>query len=292
MMGICARILIIIIALTQAVYAADDPIDTTVGYRLISSKDITHVNDILRSSIKTLIPDNKETYMEYNSPEAKEYIEKLGISFIPYVIYDKRITESRNFFHMAKKDMIEKTQDYYVIPEKQLKMGEVMLLSRQKKPEKLTVYSMSMCPYAKDALLFIINAVRKDVLNMDVTVKYIVNYNEFGIQSSRGTEELKENIRQIVIQDIYPKSFFDYILLRQDKSPEEALALLGITVQDIESNKEHALKRLKEDFDETSSLGINRSPTFLLENIYLIPSIDILRKHGLFAESSPEQKKP
>jgi hypothetical protein len=263
-------------------YAQDEQVLQPTGYTLISSEDMPHVNDALRTPIKQLLPDAKEVYLEYDSPEAREYIDKLGLGFIPYVIFDRSIALNDKFFHMVKNNMINQLKGYYVIPDEQLQMGEIMILDRQKQPDSLSIFVMSFCPYAREALASLIDFIRRNDIKIDIRIRYIVNYNEFGIDSLRGPEEIRENLRQISIQDKYPDRFFDYLLLIQNKTPEDALRELDIPQAEIENNRENALSQLRIDFDEKEALGIKRSPTFLLDNVYLIPTIDNLSRHKPF----------
>jgi hypothetical protein len=262
--------------------ASEDGTPKTLEYVLISSQDITHVNDGLRASISTLLPESKEKYLEYNSPQAQAYIDELSVTFIPYVVFDRSIALNDKFFHMVKNNMIEQKKGYYVIPDDQLNMGEIMLLGRQRQPGELSVFVMSMCPYAKEALASLIDFIRRNDVSINLRVKYIVNYNEFGIHSPYGPDDIRENLRQITIQDKYPDKFFDYILLMQSIAPEDALKQIGVSAAEIDAGKDNALLQLKQDFDEKESLGIRRSPTFLFENTYIIPSLEGLSQHSPF----------
>ncbi len=110
----------------------EDAEQSKVGYILISSKDLPHVNGLLRKSIKTIFPDAKETYLEYDCEEAGRYIKELNIKFVPFVIYDNSITATDRFFHMVRHNMVERVKGSYVIPSGQLKLGEIMLLGSEK----------------------------------------------------------------------------------------------------------------------------------------------------------------
>ena len=233
------------------------------GYTLISSKELSHVNELLRSSIKKLYLDAKETYLEYDSPQAKKYIKELNIKFVPFIIYDNSIAATDTFFHMVRNNMIDKVDGYYVIPERQLKSGEIMFLDREREPSKLYIYAMGFCPYSKEAEATIIDLIKQNKLDININVKYLVHYSEFGISSPRGPDEIREDIREIVIQEYYPDQFLDYLTLIQTKEPDEALKELKIPAEIIDSKKDEALGILKADYEESEVLGIRRSPTFL-----------------------------
>jgi len=268
--------------------AENDLSGEKLGYILISSKDMAYVDEMLRNSIQKLCPGAKETYLECDSPEAKKYIDELGIKFVPFVIYDKSIVSADNFFSMVKNNMIEKKKGYYVIPDEQLKMAEVMVLGRQRMPNKLCIYAMSFCPYAQSAQATLFDVIKKNNLDVKVDIKYIVDYNEFGISSLHGPEEIKEDLRQILINKYYPDRVLDYLMLLPKKGPEGALAELGLSADEIYKNKEEALAILKEQSEEIKSLGISQSPMFLWENIYLIPNVEILKRREPFSVAIKE----
>jgi thiol-disulfide isomerase/thioredoxin len=253
-----------------------------IDYVLISAKELAGVNSILRKSIKTLFSNAHETYLEYNSIEGKKYVEKFNIRSIPFVIYDSSVVNTDNFLHTVRYNMIDKVKDYYIIPEEQLRRGEVMFLERDRHPNKLYIFVTSFCPNAKRAIERIINFIRQNRLDITIQLKYLGSFNEFGMTSQYGPDELKEDIRQIAIQKYYPEKFLDYLLMIQNKNTEQALKELGISLEYIDSKKEEAIKILKEDFATAKDLKIVNSPTFLWENIYLMPTLAALKQHVPF----------
>lgn len=253
-----------------------------IEYILISSKDIPHVNEMLRNSIKKLSPNAVETYIEYDSVEAQGYIKDLDIAFVPSVIYDKSIAASDVFFHMVKNQMVDKVSGYYVVPEAQLKLGEIMLLNRKREPSSLLIYGMAFCPHSKNATANIIDFIRQNELNVALKIKYLIRYDEFGVSSPYGPDEIREDLRQIILQRYYPDKFLEYIVLTQSKKPEDVLKEIGILAENLDSKSEEALGILKADYKESEALNIKRSPTFLWENTYLIPSMNWLKEHKPF----------
>ncbi len=103
-----------------------------VDYILISSQQLSYMNSLLRQSIKRLFPNARETYLEYNSEQAGQYIKELDIRFVPFVIYSDSIETTESFAHMQHHNMVASVKGYYVIPEAQLKMGEIMLLGEDR----------------------------------------------------------------------------------------------------------------------------------------------------------------
>lgn len=257
--------------------------ETKISYTLISSKELIQVNDIWRENIRALFGEAQETYLEYNSTQAKKYIAELEIKFIPFVIYDNSIVTSDSFFNLVRQKVVDKVKGYYVISPEQLRKDEVMLLGRQRQPNKLDIFAMSHCPYAKEAESTLIDFIRWNKLDdIELRLRYMVDVNEFGISSRHGPKEIKENLRQIVIQKYHPDKFLDYLILVQSKKADQALEELGISARVINSKKAEALKLLREDSTESQKIGVTRSPTFLWENVYLISSLEGLKRHGPF----------
>jgi hypothetical protein len=186
------------------------------------------------------------------------------------------------FFHMVQKRMIEKSGDYYIIPDEQLKMGEVLFFNRQHQPGTLYIYSMSLCPHSNKAILWLIDYIRQNNSPVDIKVRYIVESNEFGVSSLHGVDEIREDLIQIMVQKYYKDKFLDYITARQDKGFTDALSDIGITADEIGRKKDIVLALLKEESKDIFSLGITHSPMFLWENRLLIPRLDILIKYEPF----------
>jgi glutaredoxin len=262
--------------------AAEDKPEDKLAYTLISSEGLSYTNDMLRQSIKKLFPNAQERYLEYNSKEAQKYIKELNIKSVPYVIYDNSITAADKFFHMVRNVMIDKVKGYYIIPQAQLKMGEYMILGRNIEPNKLCIFVMGLCPYAREAEANLIDFIRQNKTAVSIKIRYLVDIHEFGIYSPRGPDEIKEDLRQIIIQKYYPDKFMDYLLARQTKKAEDAAKELSLSLEEIDSKAEEAKSLLKEDFESAKELGITRSPAFLWENVYLIQNLDGLKQHKPF----------
>lgn len=254
-----------------------------VNYVLISSNDLEHLNVLLRTSIDTLFPGARQIYLDYNSEEAKRHIEEFGIKFIPFVIYDDSITGAEHFTHVVRHKMVEKVNENYIIPQKQLRLNEIMLLGRKRDPNNLTMFVMCLGPNTKKNQARLINFIREHKPDIKLDVKYLVDFNEFGMSSPNGPEEIRESLRQIALQRYYPDKFIDYLALIQDKGFAEALKELNISQEDLDSREEETTEVLKGHYEQARALGISHSPTFLWENILLIPNIDVLQRYPPFS---------
>jgi len=256
------------------VSAAEEP-----AYTIIVSDTIGKAAKNLQDSISNIIGEDvscKE--LDYRSPEAKEWIAHLGIKFVPYVVFGKTIQNYDKFSDMVKNGMIISKNNEYVIPDKMLVSLGVMFFERPVKAGQLDVFIMSQCPVGNDALQQLDSYLTTNPNAFNVTVHYIADFNEFGIDSPRGPEEIKEDIRQLLIQKYYPDKFWQYHRLYiQKKSLESICEEIGIDSNIIDSRRKEGIELLKNDFnlcrEVNINFSINSSPTFLWENQVFLVSI-------------------
>ncbi|NQT00148.1 MAG: hypothetical protein HQ595_03605, partial [Candidatus Omnitrophica bacterium] len=253
-----------------------------VEYILISSSELEQVNITLGKGVSRLFPEAHQTYLEYNSAEAKKYIRKLKIQFVPFVIFEQSLKELHNFPALLKRKMIVASGKYYRLPDSQLRKNELMLLNRDKKPNRLDLFVRPFCPRSRKIQLRLINFIRQNKLDVEIIIRYLVEIDDKGISSFYGPIEVKESKRQAIIQQYHPDKFLEYLLLIQEKYTEAVLKDLAISLEDIDAKGEQAEKILRQDFQETVELGIERSPVFLWENAYLISSLGGLKRFAPF----------
>jgi len=269
----------------------DSAMASQLGYTIITSGEIKGLTEEWEKSIEMVIGKGQSRYLYYDSPEAKVLIEKLGIKFIPYVVFDKGIEENDKFFDLVRQGMIEKKLGEYIIPEKILLQSGVMLLDREQEPQKLDIFVMSFCPTGKDALRQLGSFLEKNPGALDVTCHYLVTFREFGIDSPRGPDEIRENIYQLLIQKYHPDKFWQYLgKYRENKSFGEICSELGIDANDIISRQKEGIALLEADFKLAKEIGIDASPTFLWENRVFLRNVTKLREflNPLSLTLSPE----
>lgn len=249
------------------------------AYTIIVSDTIERAAKNLQNSISSVIgKDVSYKELDYRSPEAKEWIKRLDIKFVPYVIFGKAIQSYDKFSDMVKNGMIISKSSEYVIPDKMLASLGIMFFERPVKAGQLDVFIMSQCPVGNDALQKLDSYLTTNPKAFNVLVHYITAFNEFGINSPRGPEEIKEDIRQLLIQKYYPDQFWQYHRLYIQKNSFESICTeIGIDSNIVDSGKKEGIELLKNDFnlcgDLNISSSINSSPTFLWENQVLLVSI-------------------
>jgi len=217
--------------------------------------------------------------VDVDSPEGKVWIERLGIEFIPYVIFTKGIAETPNFFELARQNMIAIKNGEYIIPEQLLRPTGVMFFKRERRPLELELFVMSHCPVGKDAQFQISNYIEKNPGAFKVTCRYITTFREFGIDSMQGPDEIGEDIHQILIQKHHPDKFWGYLKkYREGKPFEVSCNELGISASEIMLNRDAGIALLEGDSNLCKELGISTSPTFLWEGQIIVGSMGAFRQ--------------
>ena len=146
------------------------------------------------------------------------------------------------------------------------------------KPQ-VELFVMSYCPYGVDAEKELLPLFSRYLDEIDFKLRFIVSKKD---QSADGTDEdpeftslhgeteLIENLRQMVVAELYPDQFFDYLLCRADHL-KEAWSLcaqkLGLDVTKIASTVDtpQARRRFLQEVERTKELEIRGSPTLVID---------------------------
>ena len=157
---------------------------------------------------------------------------------------------------------------------------EELLASRIAQIGKPTVelFVMSYCPYGVQAEEKLIPVIKKFGDQINFKLQFIAREKEepsaqdiTPFTSLHGYPEVAENIRQLLIAEEYPDRYLDYILCRGkklDKSWEDCAEKLGIDVAKIQAlfDSPVAAQRFRENIARAEALGIQASPTILVDN--------------------------
>ncbi len=151
-------------------------------------------------------------------------------------------------------------------------------IARMGKPT-LELFVMSYCPFGVQAEEKIIPIVKQFGDKINFKLRFIAREKESPspqditpFTSLHGYPEVAENIRQLLITQEYPDQYLDYILCRGkklDKSWEACAEKLGIDVariQQLFDTPEVSEQLFRENIKRATELGINTSPTILVDN--------------------------
>ncbi len=267
--------------------------ETGQDYIIITSEGLEAVTRDLETGIARVAGLTRPKELRFDGPEAKALLERLGVDFIPYVIFDRKIEGSDKFFDLARNGMIARKNGEYVIPENMFMQGVVMLFKRKHNPLELDLFLVSEGPAGKEALREIGGYLEKEPAAFKVTCHYISTFREFGIDALHGPGEIKENIHQLLIQKYHPDKFWKYQKsYTEGKGFEAACKEAGIDVLDINKRQEEGIELLRQDADLCKELGISASPTFLWENRMVMSNLQAFRQTALSKKFEERLKKP
>ena len=142
------------------------------------------------------------------------------------------------------------------------------------KPQ-VELFVMSYCPYGVTAEEELLPFFRKYGDTIDFKLRFIANEaedadGELAFTSLHGAAEVFEDLRQMVIAELYPDKFFDYLLCRASHLQGawvKCARELGLDVDRItrEIETERVRQRFLEDVRRTEELNIFSSPTLVID---------------------------
>ena len=143
----------------------------------------------------------------------------------------------------------------------------------------LELFVMSYCPFGVEAEEKIIPIVKQFGDKIDFKLRFIAHEKQTPAPeditpfiSLHGYPEVAESIRQLLIAQEFPDRYLDYILCRGkklDKSWEACAERLGIDVAKIQKlfdTPEVPEQLFRDNIKRATELGINASPTILVDN--------------------------
>ena len=164
-------------------------------------------------------------------------------------------------------------------------------IARMGKPT-LELFVMSYCPFGVQAEEKIIPIVKQFGDKIDFKLRFIAREKESPspqditpFTSLHGYPEIAENIRQLLIAQEFPDQYLDYVLCRGkklDQSWEVCAEKLGIDVariQQLFDTPEVSEQLFRENIRRATELGINASPTILVDN-HPFQTTQLLRAKG------------
>ena len=142
------------------------------------------------------------------------------------------------------------------------------------KPQ-VELFVMSYCPFGVTAEEELLPFFRKYGDTIDFKLRFIANEaedtdGELAFTSLHGAAEVFEDLRQMVISELYPDQFFDYLLCRASHLQGawvKCARELGLDVDRItrEIETERVRQRFLEDVRRTDELNVRGSPTLVID---------------------------
>ncbi len=211
---------------------------------------------------------------------------KEKIKGLPAYLIEKTEDVKEILSNAVQQNVFEDLGSYYVYYDRNSK---IYLVNRKEEKNKLELFVMSQCPFGVMAENTIIDAIEKGKISKDIKVEihYIADAfkdadGNLKFYSLHGEEEWKENIRQIIIKKYYPDKFYTYLKERNKNYSsgewQNAAKAVGIEPNDIENKFEEGKNEFLKDIEYTNSLGINVSPTFILNGNIMFSGISQLKE--------------
>ncbi len=221
----------------------------------------------------------------------------IDMDFLPLYIIEKDENINPFFETAIQKGMASET-DKYIVLGKSTRQG--VFAGRDRKENLLEIFVMSQCPYGVMAENAVIASLNEGTFPKDVKVRirYIASENGDGFNSLHGQPEWEENVRQLIIQEMYPEKFYKYLFHRnkeyQTDKWQDAAKKAGINPAKIEKEFERGKDLLRADVKYSDSYGASASPTLLWEGQLLTNMRDItkIEKFKKFNPQASPDKAP
>jgi glutaredoxin len=266
-------ICLFLLSLTTVAHATES------DYLIITAPSAELGTDTIQKGILRVLGEAQGRVLDVKEEESRAYIKRLGIDFVPYVIFSPKIVEHPKFFHLARSGMIAREDGEYIVPKEMILPAGIVLFNRHYRPKHLDLFITSHCSGGKTAMRQIEDYLSLHPDAFTITVHYITTFRDFGIDSKYGVEEIREDIRQIIIQKFYPDQFFEYQKrYRAGDGFEKAFQDLNIPLVDVVERQDVGVALLREDCELCTALGIDISPTFLFENQVLLDGLSAFRQ--------------
>ncbi len=263
------------------------------------------VNDVI-TQLSGVFPGLTTTNIDYGTTEGKKLYADAQIKYLPAIMFSDDVKNAKNYSQIQ--DYLEPAGKY-----QSLRIGASFdpaaeicdngidddanglvdcndpgckdkLVCRNATKNDIQVFVMSDCPYGKQA----ITALKQAVDNFGDAVTYDVHYiaNEQGgaFSSLHGQYEVDEDIVQLCVKEYSPDEWLDYINCRSTNGVKgidwhtcaNEAGISTVAVKTVEKcvNGTKGKELLSTDIKIANSLDIGSSPTWLANNRYEFSAID------------------
>ncbi|MCD6134844.1 MAG: hypothetical protein J7J25_04975 [Candidatus Omnitrophica bacterium] len=207
------------------------------------------------------------SYQDYERQE-----KKLSFLRLPFGVFSQSLKDNdRMLFALAFNHLIVPFQSYYIVnPDVFLRWGE-KILKRKKIKGRLDIFSMGFCPACRHAEYIIADYLKKHSPDFSLHMRFVGRISKEGkIVSLHGTKEVEEDIIEKIIEVHFPAKLLDYLIKKKETlDARKILASLGIEEKMWRKYYQEGKELVKEDIKFADSLGVNSTPTFLWQNVFM-----------------------
>ncbi|MGM5484773.1 MAG: DsbA family protein [Nanobdellota archaeon] len=256
----------------------------------------------LTSNLGSLFPEMNVEKIDYNTEEGKNLYDEIGGKRLPAFLFEEEvkdtskysqvknyISEAGDYLHLAVGSKFDPTKEICDNDKDDTGNGKVdcedpdcqgKTVCREEKEKHLQLFTMSDCPYGKEAIISL-DEVVENLEDIDYEVHYIASKTEDGFSSLHGQYEVEENIRQLCVKEHSSDAWRDYLVCRsengvKDKDWQNCAEKTGVDKDAVKecTEGEEGEELLSEDIKIAKELGISASPTWLANNKYKFSGVD------------------
>ena len=247
-------------------------------FTIITSAEAEFAERKIVPGIRRILGGGEVRRLAVDEPEGRRLADELKMDAVPYVVFPETIVRHPKFFELARSGRIDRVAGRYVIPAKFLRSAGAVLFRRDRKNNHLDLFITSHCNRGKTAFRQVDDYLSKNPGAFSLTARYITEFRDFGIDSAYGPKEIREDIRQIVLQRFYPDALLPYHrLYRAGEAFDAILPKIGVSLEEIRSRQQEGISLLRKDFELSRELGVKESPAFLWENRVLLQGLSGFR---------------
>jgi hypothetical protein len=269
------------------------PPEVSVGLTIVNDKScvMCDTSQILNALTTTFAMNNLTvTNVDYSSDQGKALLQQFSLTGVPAYIFNASIVNHSSYSGLGQ--YLRKVGSSYILLVQPVKLVNVVASDNT-----LELFVMSWCPYgnmAEKALVELLNAM-PDV-NF-IGMHFIATGSGGTFTSMHGNGEVQEDLRQVCIMKYYNNSkFFNYMLCIDTNSSnseniwQNCASNNSIDVAKIGncSTGDEGKSLLSDNIALSNSLGIQSSPTFVLDNNTIFNSVAADQLRQVICSNSPK----
>jgi len=264
-------LIIVFLSVNQTLFSQN------VSLTLVCDKETQYVAEAFGKLMGEYFSDVKIKVLSYQDYEKQR--EKLSFLRLPFGVFSQSLKkDDKMLFALAFNRLIIPFKNYYIVnPDVFLRWGQ-KILKRKKIKGRLDIFSMGFCPACREVEYIIADYLKKHSPDFNLHIRFVGRINKEGkIVSLHGAKEVEEDIIEKIIEVHFPAKLLDYLVRKKETlDAHKILASLGIKEKMWRKYYQEGEQLVKEDIKFADSLGVNSTPTFLWQNVFMSSNFSYL----------------